>query len=332
MLKGVKDMNASATILGKRKKTHVLHATTEEDARYFLGKLAERMTRCQEFAVPLLESVQQYSDIVGQLHQDGFVILRNHFPTDLIQKIRTQVEGIVRTREGLAPIRAHSQETPQDLMEGTYQYFNDHFRQERHNHLEDLVSSVGVQDPLVAIKDTSKLVFDPGILGIGAAFYGAMPTVTFLKIRYAFGNAFPPADTQLFHVDGGSYRIFKALVYLNDVEEGGGPFCYVRGSHRLKWDGWDHKARYEDAEIENVYGAEAIVRCYAKAGDVLLANTTGIHRGEKPVKQNRGILIVNYCLHPEYGFEHPAIHIKKEDREALSPFRQLAAEHLVEVS
>ena len=324
-------MDATEMILGKWEKSHVLHATTEADARYFLAKLAERMTCCQEFAIPLLESVQQYSDLVGQLHQDGFVILRNHFPTDLIQKIRDQVERMVCTREGLAPIRAHSQETPQDLMEGTYQYFNDHFREKRQNHLEDLVSSVGIQDPLVALEDTPKLVFDPEILGIGAAFYGAMPMVTFLKIRYAFGNAFPQADTQFFHVDGGSYRIFKALIYLNDVEEGGGPFCYVRGSHRLKWEGWDRKARYEDTEIEDIYGAEAVVRCYAKAGDVLLANTTGIHRGEKPVKNNRGILIVNYCLHPEYGFEHPAIHIKKPDREALSPFGQLAAEHLVEV-
>jgi len=100
----------------------------------------------------------------------------------------------------------------------------------------------------------------------------------------------------------------------------------------LKWDGWDQKARYDDTEIADIYGAEAIVRCYAKAGDVILANTTGFHRGEKPVNNNRGILIVNYCLHPEYGFEHPAIHIKKHNKGALSPYCQLAAEHLVEVS
>ncbi len=325
-------MNATETIPGKARIPHVLHATSEGDARYFLEKLAERIARCQEFAIPLLESVQQYSDVVSRLHQDGFVILQNHFPTDLIQKIRVQVERIVSTREGLAPIRAHSQETSQDLMEGTYQYFNEHFSKDMPGPLENIVSSVGVQDPLVALEDISKLVFDQRILGMGTAFYGAIPMVTFLKIRYAFVNVCPPADTQFFHVDGGSYRIFKALIYLNDVEEGGGPFCFVRSSHRVKWDGWDQKARYDDTEIADIYGAEAIVRCYAKAGDVILANTTGFHRGEKPVNKNRGILIVNYCLHPEYGFEHPAIHIKKHDKGALSPYCQLAAEHLVEVS
>jgi len=324
-------MNATETISDKARTPHVLHATTEGDAQFYLEKLAEGIVRCQEFAIPLLESVQQYSDVVSRLHRDRFVILRNYFPADQIQIIRVQVEKLVRTREGLAPIRAHGQETPQDVHEGTYQYFSNLFRQEIENPLEDLVSSVGIQDPLVALEDTSKLVFDSGILGMGTAFYGAMPMVTFLKIRYAFRNAFPPADTQFFHVDGGSYRIFKALMYLNDVEEGGGAFCYVRGSHRLKWEGWDQKARYEDAEIQNIYGAKAVVRCYARAGDVIVANTPGIHRGEKPVNKNRGILIVNYCLHPEYGFEHPAIRIRKCNRETLSPFGQLAAEHLVEV-
>ncbi len=325
-------MNLTETIAGSVSAPHVLHATSEGDARYFLSKLAERIVRCQEFAIPLLELEQQYSEIVSQLHQDGFVILRNYFPADLIQRIQVQVEQRVRTRDGLAPMRAHCQETAQDLMKGTYQYFNEQFRQEDQPPLEDLVSSVGIQDPLMTLEGISDLVFHRGILGMGTAFYGAIPLVTFLKVRYAFKNNLPQADTQFFHVDGGSFRIFKALIYLHDVDEDGGPFCYVRGSHRLKWDGWDQKARYEDEEIEAIYGPDAIVRCHAKAGDVILANTTGIHRGEKPVKANRGIMIVNYCLHSEYGFEQPPIHIKKRDREALASFGQMAAEHLVEVS
>lgn len=315
----------------KSNTPHQLTAAKESDAQYYLEQQAERMTRCRNVALPVLESVRRHADIVARLHQDGFVILRDFFSPDLIRGLGSSVEKLVRTRRKLTPIRAHSQESISDLEEGTYRYLSNHDVHEEWEGLEVHVSAVGIQDPLINLDQTPQLVFDAGLLEMATAFYGAVPLVTFLKIRYAFGNNFPPADTQFFHVDGGSYRIFKALIYLNDVGEGCGPFCYVKGSHRVKWNGWDQKARYDDIEIEDIYGAESIARCYAKAGDVILADTTGVHRGEKPVNADRGILIVNYCIHPEYGFDHPDIRIMKRDRETLGPFGRLAAEHLVEV-
>ena len=310
---------------------HQLHAAAEADARAFFQGISERMACQGDLAVSVLQAAQQHSAMIHQLHQDGLVILRGYFPAEIILRLGKDVEALVEARKGVLPVRAHSQETSMDLMKGTYRYFTDEFLREFDCPLETLVSSVGIQDPLVTLADVSTLVFDQGILERATGYYGAIPLVTFLKTRFAFANTVPPADTQLFHVDGGSYRIFKALIYLNDVEEGGGPFCYVKGSHRHKWDGWDQKARYEDAEIEEVYGAENILRCYAKAGDVILANTAGIHRGEKPRKANRGILIVNYCVHPEYGFEHPDIRIPAKTKYALSSFCLRAADNLVEV-
>ena len=44
-------------------------------------------------------------------------------------------------------------------------------------------------------------------------------------------------DTQLFHIDTGSFRILKAFIYLNDVNAGGGPFEYVKCSHHTKFEG-----------------------------------------------------------------------------------------------
>lgn len=324
-------MNGPEAVSIRLKPPHQLHAMTVADAQYFLDQVAERISRCREFAIPVLESGQRYSETVSQLHQNGYVILKNFFPQDLIKNLRDQVESMVRTRVGLCPIRAHAQETSEDLTEGRYHYYSNRFDHDKSSSLDNLASSVGVENPLLSLKDIPTVVFDPRILGMATAFYGAMPLLTFLKVRHAFANSLAPADTQLFHVDGGSFRIFKALLYLHDVREGGGPFCYVRGSHRKKWSEWEQSARYTDSEIEKVYGSESIIRCYAQAGDVILADTTGIHRGEKPVNLNRSILIVNYCIHPEYGFEHPHIQIKRQDRDTLSPFGQLAAEHLVEV-
>ncbi|MCA9421786.1 MAG: phytanoyl-CoA dioxygenase family protein [Nitrospira sp.] len=324
-------MKRPETLSIKSEPPYKLHATSKADAEYFFGQVARRTFRCRKLGIPISNYRREHKEIVSRLNQDGYVILKNYFPKDLINHLRNQVENIVQTRVGLSPIRAHSQETSEELKEGTYHYFPNQFSQDDSGSLEALVSSVGVKEPLVSLKDISTVVFDQGILGMATAFYGAVPLVTFLKVRHAFGNTLAPADTQLFHVDGGSFKIFKVLLYLHDVHVGGGPFCYVRGSHQKKWNGWEQKARYTDSEIEDVYGNEAIIRCHAQAGDVIVADTTGIHRGEKPVNANRSILIVNYCIHPEYGFEHPHILIKKQDRDALSPFGQLAAEHLVEV-
>ena len=53
----------------------------------------------------------------------------------------------------------------------------------------------------------------------------------------------------------------KAFIYLNDVDEAGGPFTYVEGSHKTKFDDWNKRPwamRYSDKEIVSAYGESAI--------------------------------------------------------------------------
>ncbi len=67
----------------------------KQDAQYFLEQVAGRISRCREFAIPVLESGQRYIETVSQLHQNGYMILKNYFPKDLIDYLGTQVENVV---------------------------------------------------------------------------------------------------------------------------------------------------------------------------------------------------------------------------------------------
>ena len=106
-------------------------------------------------------------------------------------------------------------------------------------------------------------------------------------------------DTLYFHSDGNSPKFIKFFFYLNDVDEGGGPFCYVRGSNRKKFRGWTSKYRWSFDEITAVYGEERVVNLTGQVGDLIMADTTGFHRGTKVRTQDRSMLTVNYAAHPE---------------------------------
>jgi ectoine hydroxylase-related dioxygenase (phytanoyl-CoA dioxygenase family) len=101
----------------------------------------------------------------------------------------------------------------------------------------------------------------------------------------------------------------KSIVYLNDVASDGGPFEYLRGSHRLRnilahsqilaniGDGGYNGVRYSDDEIErlkSITGAESET-FPGKKGDLLIADTRGIHRGV-PIARGNRVALTNYFI------------------------------------
>ena len=52
-----------------------------------------------------------------------------------------------------------------------------------------------------------------------------------------------------------------------------------------------------------MYGAQSIKKITAKAGDLIVANTTGFHRGTKPDNRERIMLTLNYVIHQERNLD-----------------------------
>ena len=80
-----------------------------------------------------------------------------------------------------------------------------------------------------------------------------------------------------------------------------GPFTYVEGSHRRLPNGWNNKLRWEDGEIESLYGADSVKNLTGKYGDLIMATTNGFHKGLPLRSGSRTLFTMNFLVHPELG-------------------------------
>jgi len=119
------------------------------------------------------------------------------------------------------------------------------------------------------------------------------------KIEYKEGNLGSGGG---WHRDSPVTHQFKAVCYLNDVDETNGPFQYIKGSHRKgnvirNYFNKVFKAgqyRFSDDEIAHYLAknSKSVESVTGNAGTLVYADTKGIHRG-KPVEQ--GVRYVLFC-------------------------------------
>ena len=102
------------------------------------------------------------------------------------------------------------------------------------------------------------------------------------------------------HVDNHAKQ-FKALLYLNRVDENGGPFAILEGSRKSHRDidtyakvpGDDSETRYSEKVLRETPEWENLKILTGNVGDVILVDTSNIHRGSEIQKGTRYTL-TNY--------------------------------------
>ena len=100
---------------------------------------------------------------------------------------------------------------------------------------------------------------------------------------------------------------FKAIIYLSDVGKDNGPFQYIRGSHRLSAMIRDRRSaalgvaqsRVGNDEIKKLIekNADRLITLMGSAGTLILADTTGLHRG-MPIAAGTRHALTNYYYAP----------------------------------
>lgn len=115
------------------------------------------------------------------------------------------------------------------------------------------------------------------------------------------------------------FRQFKAIIYLSDVELENGPFQFVKGSHRLLnvlkdlWVGGLSYMQYRirDDQIDKIIkkNPARLTTYTAKAGTLILVDTSSIHRG-MPIEKGVRYALTNYyfpktriteCLYKQFS-------------------------------
>jgi len=181
---------------------------------------------------------------------------------------------------------------------------------------------IQVLQPLVSVPEIHDFVFNDFIIDIAGAYLDCFPGFGTCNLRKSFVNNLPEEGTQLYHVDPNSPRFLKFFVYLNDVDMDGGPFCYVEGSHKKKFEvngtNWNTQYRWPTDPINQMYGEENVKYLTAKKGDLLVADTNGWHRGIKPKSNDRTMLTLDYVCHDEDFDQSRRFQFRREDYDRLN--------------
>lgn len=304
---------------------------SEDHARILVEATSKRLSEETDHAYWMAEAVTRNAATAAELRRTGPASLGGFYPAASIRRLGARVDECVARVENLGRIRNHRMELEEGLQLGDFRYI-DPTAVTGENDIADNSTNVHVRDPLAVLDGLAEIILDERLLARATAYHGCIPQLTYVKVFKSFVNDLEELDTQVFHADFGSYWILKAIIYLNDVESDGGPFTYVRTSHLRRYEpGFDNSAlrlRYSDDEMREWYGESDIVECTARAGDVVLAETTGFHKSKKPTKAARKAIIANYCVHPEMGFDYVPIKIPATVHAGLSPLQKAVVRHL----
>ena len=215
---------------------------------------------------------------LADVRRDGFAVVPGFWPQDKAFAMRDKLEAYLEGGES------------KDFDEGAWLRVWDNRAYDegvrRLYHIERLVPEL------------AELRNDPLTMSVAKAYYRRPFYSGALVFQH---NTKSNANTREYHVDA-FQREFKSFLYLDDVDEGNGPFTYVRGSHRshltrlrkqLAGNGDQAPTSFFDADLGSLKENEVLIT--GAAGTLILADVRGFHRGSPQVDRSRSVL-VNYLL------------------------------------
>lgn len=213
---------------------------------------------------------------VADLRRDGFAVVKEYWPREKALQMRDHLESYLVNGNN------------QDFENGSYlRFWNDRNQDKnvrRIYHAERLIDEL------------KRFRSDIFVFGIATAYCGAPIYSGVLVYQH---NTQSDSNTRYYHVDAFSKQ-FKAFLYLDDVDDGNGPFTYLRGSHRCYWVRLKKQivgnreappTSFYDKDLRAMLKHE--VEICGPAGTLILADVRGLHRGSPQVNRSRSVL-VNY--------------------------------------
>ena len=140
----------------------------------------------------------------------------------------------------------------------------------------------------------AKFVLQEKILNIANAYFGMYCRLRDYNVWHTFTTSVAARESQLWHRDREDLLILKVFVYLNDVDEGAGPFTYAPGTHRKgriqtqpEFHMENGVKRSVDEQMAKVVPAGDWIKAIGKKGTIIFTDTHGYHKGGHAWRSDR---------------------------------------------
>jgi len=141
-----------------------------------------------------------------------------------------------------------------------------------------------------------RMSLDERVLDIVGSYMDVAPKFRGFSLRITL--PVPAGTTEYFsqrwHRDPEDRKMLKIFIYMTDVlDDTQGPFIYAKGSQpggvrQHIFPSQAPAATYpEIGAVENVIPAESIITCFGKAGTIIFADTSGLHKGGYTISRPR---------------------------------------------
>ncbi len=151
----------------------------------------------------------------------------------------------------------------------------------------------------------ARFALNDSFLKIADAYLKMHAKLRYYNLWYTAASASTPRESQLWHFDREDHYILKVFLYLDDVDEGGGPFTYAPGTHKkgkycsIKPEFFLEGGvrRSTDEQMNAVFPNENWVKGIGKTGTLIFADTRGFHKGGEARTKDRLMYTCMYTSH-----------------------------------
>jgi len=214
---------------------------------------------------------------VKELDENGITVLENYFDREQVTEIDNKIDSLFRKLN--------------INMNGGYNVSHGRLKTLKGMSYEELSiteQAITIKDPLLKVPEVIKIAFNESFLKIVSNYFGYVPTHA-TNISRSFPHI-PPIESSYFHKDSIEHEVLHIFIYLVDVDNNGGPFCYIPKTHKNDVESCravtsydlgkkDSYGRISDKEIKKSYPETEWMPINAKKGSVVIVNVNGFHKG-----------------------------------------------------
>lgn len=207
--------------------------------------------------------------IVQQLKEKGYCVIENYYSPENCSQLRAEIDKLVTHEENLKIEGGDFRQYGAERLSAPINEFN------KDSYLNNIGNEFHANKSVPFFTLAARINYTPGALGSGGGWHR---------------DTFRPHQ-------------YKAMVYLNDVDDANGPFQYVEGTHKpsslfkgiMNVGQKFNSHRLGDEEVFKFIKMRGnkLITFTAKQGTLIVFNSFAIHRG-KPLTGGQRYALTNY--------------------------------------